>query len=137
MKTKAKSVKVLVLLCDIPVTRTYPIRTKSGHLMTNRLEQLIHGNLSHSHGRGIDDHAEVEFVGVSWESPYTIWHELVQDRIALQAKILALDGHSALTDYDASIIPISAPDNYVSEAILDEIKLRKALKHELRLLEKR
>ena len=136
MKTKAKIVKVSVLICGVPTVESYPIRTRTGELMTNRLEQILKGNLGHSHGRGHDDHSYVEFIGVKWTRPYVLLKELMDDRIALQAEVLKRDGHSKLTDDGVYIIPEEAPDQYISDLVLFEIRMRRALHQEIRMLDK-
>ena len=135
MKTKARTIRVSVLICGVPTMETYSIRSRSGKLMTNQLKQILSGSLGHSHGRGHDDHSVVELIGVKWEPPYTILQELMTDRIALQAEVLRRDGHSKLTDDGAYLIPAEATDEYISKLVLFEIRMRKALRQELRMLD--
>lgn len=102
--------------------------------MTHRLEQLVDGNLGSKYG--YDDRNLVEFVGIIWHKPYVILKELAADRNAMQAKILAMDGHSLLTDADVGLVPEAAPDDYITGMVKEELRLRHALKKELRLLTK-
>ena len=137
MKTAEKDIRVLIKLCGMPVVRSYPIRTKSGQLMANRLEQILNGNLGHTHGRGDEEKYDTEVVGIIWKRPYTILRELKNDCIQKQAEILKRDGHSLLTDDAICVVPEEAPDEYITKLVAYELKLRKALKHELAILDKR
>lgn len=136
MKTAAREIHVLVNLCGVPVERKYSIRTNSGQLMINRLEQIIlKGGLGHSHGKGNEEKFDTEVVGIFWEKPYTILRELSADCIQKQAEILRRDGHSKLTDYPICVIPEYAPDDYITRVAAEMLKLRKALKQELAFLD--
>ena len=132
-----KNIRVLIKLCGVPVPRSYSIRTKSGQLMINRLEQILNGNLGHTHGRGDEEKYDTEVVGIIWERPYTILRELMNDCIQKQAEILKRDGHSLLTDDAICVIPEEAPDEYITKLVAYELKLRKALKRELAFLNKK
>ena len=137
MKTAEKEIRVLVNLCGTPAVRRYPIRTTSGLLMTRRLEQILKGNLGHTHGRGDEEKYDTEVIGVIWKKPYTVLHELIDDCIQMQSEILRRDGHSLLTDDAMCIVPEEAPDEYITKLVMYVLKLRKALKRELDFLNRK
>lgn len=134
MKTKAKNVQVLVKSCGNPVIQFISIRTDDGQLMTDRLERILSDSLEGCY-------PGMEVVRVVWQCPYTILSELIRDRIALQNKILSLESSSILSreiisNGDAVIIPEEAPDSYISQMVLYEIRRRRELKQKLLKLTK-
>jgi hypothetical protein len=134
MKTAENEIRVLVDLCGTPVLRHYPIRTKNGDLMTNRLEHILDGKIGRTRGMDDAEKFDIEVLGVIWLRPYTILRELREDCIKKQSEILRRDGHSLLTDDATCIIPEDAPDEYISKLVRHELKLRRALKRELDFL---
>ncbi len=95
MKTREKSV-IVVVSDDGRMKRfVYPIATKEGELMTRRLRRLLAGKINCSGAERVRD---IHFIGMEWYEPYTILNELRDDCTRLQNEILAIDEHADLSD---------------------------------------
>lgn len=135
MKTTVKSVEVELIDDGRRVVRRYSIATKSGELMTHRLEKILNGNVIRNHEERLDAHYgdwhEIQFIGMVWQPPYQLLREIAEDRTGLQRELFSMEGASDLTEYPTLDVPMKECSCKISELILTELNLRKKLKTRL------
>jgi len=136
--------KVFVEVIDNGKLRVLPcpIRTADGKLMSQRLKRLISGNYQWNYAVWRDDcdeahifvNHDVQSLGLVWKKPYTLLTEIVQDRIELQRELYMLEGTSELTRVAPVLVLDDTTNAGISEIIMRELELRKAIKSRLREL---
>lgn len=134
MKTKQKSVIVVVSEDGIIRRRIYPIATRSGELMTRRLKRILAGNIS---ANGAERSSDIHFVEVEWHEPYSILNELRDDCSRLIDEIVAVTGVVDLSDFSGPTRrkPFRNNNERISFLIDSQLKLRRRLQkmlHEAR-----
>ena len=142
METTVKRVFVEVIDNGKPRVLPCPIRTTDGKLMTQRLKRLINGNYQWNYAVWRNDcedahifvNHDVYSQGLVWKKPYTLLTEIVQDRVELQRELYMLEGTSELTRVAPVLVLDDATNSSISETILHELELRKAIKSRLREL---
>ena len=108
----------------------FPIRDEDGELMTHRLKRLLDGRISsrYSCGPVSDRH----FVGMVWESPYTILREFIEERRRLQAQLNQLEGRNGLVFEPEIVCGQTVSNDLITRMIRNELKLRDSLRKRIR-----
>lgn len=130
MQTREKKVVVKILKDGVLEERSYPINDK-GELMTTRLWRLVNGGYGQSE---TDIGCNIEFVGLAWEKPYTLFYELLAERLGLQRELLKLGDRSRLPLAKPRKVPRKASDDVVTKMIKTELELRRKMKKRINAL---
>ena len=136
MKTSEKYVVAQIETNGRVTERKFYIRGKDGVLMTHRLHRLLEGRVQHYYDEEHRETVYFHFVGMVWRPPYTILHEVLQDRLFRQTKLAGIVANyplSTAVELDGmlselpTIIPERAPNDEISSAIRHELDLRHRL----------
>ena len=128
MFTTIKRVEVSVMIDGRETWFSYPIRTKEGFLMTHRLKNLLDGKIGRQR---MNDDREIVPKGLVWRPPYTLVHEIMNERVRLQNDLKKCGYSGRLVELPARTIPEDASNTQISAIVKKELKLINKIRNKI------